>query len=76
LGELDMPTLLTALADAHPGVRRQAVRLSESLLGSAPELQASLLGLAVDADPHVQMQLAYTLGEWPDPQAATALAAI
>ncbi|OAI54894.1 hypothetical protein AYO44_14035 [Planctomycetaceae bacterium SCGC AG-212-F19] len=61
------------LADAHPGVRRHAVRLSEGLLAKAPELGAALLKLLDDTDPQVRMQLAYTLGEWKDPRAGTAL---
>jgi putative membrane-bound dehydrogenase-like protein len=68
------PALLhKALADAHPGVRRHAIRLCEGQLAKAPELGAALLKLVDDADPQVRMQLAYTLGEWADPRAGDAL---
>jgi putative membrane-bound dehydrogenase-like protein len=69
-----------ALADTHPGVRRNAVRLcAESThplspqLSHAPELGTALLKLVDDDDAQVQMQLAYTLGEWKDPRAGKAL---
>jgi putative membrane-bound dehydrogenase-like protein len=62
------------LADEHPGVRRHAVRLSESLLATAPALGAALLKLADDPDPQVQLQLLYSLGEWRDPRAGQLLA--
>jgi putative membrane-bound dehydrogenase-like protein len=65
--------LRKALADAHPGVRRHAVRLCESQLAKAPELGAALLKLVGDDDAQVRMQLAYTLGEWADPRAGDAL---
>jgi putative membrane-bound dehydrogenase-like protein len=80
LGALEPTPLLRALADVHPGVRRHAVRLCEpqSLRvkpgGSLPpELGTALVKLVDDADPQVRMQLAYTLGEWDDPQAGRAL---
>jgi putative membrane-bound dehydrogenase-like protein len=68
------PALLRkALADAHPGVRRHAIRLCEGSLAKSPELGADLLKLVADADPQVRMQLAYTLGEWTDARAGDAL---
>jgi putative membrane-bound dehydrogenase-like protein len=68
------PVLLRrALADAHPGVRRHAVRRCEGRLAKSPELGRDLLKLLDDADPHVRMQLAYTLGEWDDARAGDAL---
>jgi putative membrane-bound dehydrogenase-like protein len=68
------PALLRkALADAHPGVRRHAIRLCEGQLAKAPELGAALLELAGDDDAQVRMRLAYTLGEWADPRAGDAL---
>jgi putative membrane-bound dehydrogenase-like protein len=74
LSALQPAVLRRALADAHPGVRRHAVRLSEPLLNRVPELGAALLKLGRDPDPQVRMQLAYTLGEWQDAQAGPALA--
>ncbi len=68
------PALLQrALGDAHPGIRRHAVRLCESRLARGPQLGAAMIPLLDDADPQVRMQLAYTLGEWDDPQAGPAL---
>ena len=65
--------LVQALSDEHPGVRRHAVRLAESLASSEPELGAAMLKLADDPDPQVRMQLAYSLGEWNDPRAGRVL---
>jgi putative membrane-bound dehydrogenase-like protein len=65
--------LRQALADPHPGVRRHAVRLCEGQLQQSPELGDALVKLTGDADAHVRMQLAYTLGEWTDARAGDAL---
>ena len=73
LGALSAPVAATALADKHPGVRRNAVRVSEPLLDKHPELGEKLLGLADDPDAFVQLQLAYSLGEWHDPRAGRLL---
>jgi putative membrane-bound dehydrogenase-like protein len=76
LAALDEAVLLRGLADAEPGVRRHAIRLSESRLANSPKLAEAALKLVADADAHVRMQLAYSLGEWPDRRAGEALAAI
>ncbi len=73
LNALTPGLLRKALADAHPGVRRHAVRLSEGLLNKDAGLGAALLPLVRDADAQVQMQLAFSLGEWDDPRAGRAL---
>ncbi|HTI50547.1 MAG TPA: PVC-type heme-binding CxxCH protein, partial [Planctomycetaceae bacterium] len=65
--------LVHSLADEHPGVRRHAIRISESLPRRPPEVVAALVKLVSDSDPHVRMQLAYTLGEIDDSQAGVAL---
>src|SRR5262249_38205301 len=65
-----------AVADPHPGVRCHAIRLCEphlARLGDSPELGSALVKLITDPDAQVRMQLAYTLGEWDDPRAGTAL---
>jgi putative membrane-bound dehydrogenase-like protein len=68
------PALLRrALADTHPGVRRHAIRLCESRLAQTPELGNDLLKLVTDPDPQVRVQLAYSLGDWDNPQAGQAL---
>jgi len=64
LGLLGSGNLLPALADAHPGVRRNAVRLSEPLLADSVELRQKVASLAADEDPLVRYQLAFTLGEF------------
>ncbi len=42
-------------------------------MADAPELGEAILALADDPDLHVQLQLAYSLGEWNDPRAGEAL---
>jgi putative membrane-bound dehydrogenase-like protein len=76
LHQLDAGLIQSALADAHAGVRRQAVRLSEGLLAKEPELAASCLKLASDPELTVRYQLALSLGEWDDPRASDTLAAL
>jgi putative heme-binding domain-containing protein len=84
LGALTPAVAQQALADAHPGVRVQAIRTSESLLEAATRagagsdsrgstLRAALLRCVDDPDPAVRFQLACSLGEWPDPSAGQAL---
>jgi putative membrane-bound dehydrogenase-like protein len=63
-----------ALGDAHPGVRRQAVRLGEDLLHTHLELGVAMLERARDSDAQVRLQLAYSLGAWDDPRAGKAMA--
>ncbi len=58
--------LRLALGDAHPGVRRHAIRLCERWTKPPAELQQSLLALSSDNDPQVQLQLACSLGAWKD----------
>ncbi len=74
IGELKAASVARALGDPHPGVRRQAVRLSEEFSASAPELLTRVAACARDADAGVRLQAAYTLGEWPQPAAGEALA--
>ena len=76
LDELDgltVEVLTSALSDPHPGVRRHAIRLSESLLEHSNELAEQLLQLESDTDPLVRMQLAYSLGESPHAEAGAVL---
>jgi putative membrane-bound dehydrogenase-like protein len=74
LGALDISLLCHGLADAHPGVRRHAIRLSEPHLNTSPEIADPLLSCLDDPDAQVRLQLAYSLGEWRDERAAVALA--
>jgi len=73
------------LADAHPSVRANAVRLSETLhqagrsvpaapsSGSLASISPALLKLAADPEITVRYQLALSLGEWNAPRAGEAL---
>jgi putative membrane-bound dehydrogenase-like protein len=74
LGGLANEQLTAALADAHGGVRRHAIRLLEPRLGKSPALVEKIAPLAADGDAMVRLQLAYTLGESQDPAATAALA--
>ncbi len=76
LDALEPALLRHALADAHPGVRRHAVRLCESRLKQHPELGTALAALATDPDAQVRMQVAYSAGYWNDPRAGEVLATI
>ncbi len=71
LSQLSERLVERALADAHPGVRANALRLAESRL--TPAIMAAAAHLVNDPDPKVLLQLACTLGEWKDPRAGLAL---
>ena len=71
LGSLTPELVEGALADAHPGVRINALRLAER--HATPAVIAAASKLVDDADPKVRLQLACTLGEWNDPVAGAAL---
>ena len=76
MGVLEPSLLLHSLRDAHPGVRRQAVRLSEPWLGKDVALGRALIALADDPEVTVRYQLALSLGEWTAPDAGRALGQI
>ncbi len=76
-GALTVGTVRAALGDSHPGVRRQAVRLSESWLERADgAVGAAVLRLAGDPDAGVRQQVAYALGELPSDAGAEAGSAL
>jgi putative membrane-bound dehydrogenase-like protein len=70
LGAVSADLLQTALHDEHPGVRRQAVRISEPLLDREPAVLQALAQLAKDADETVRFQVALSLGESSSAEAA------
>jgi putative membrane-bound dehydrogenase-like protein len=74
LGRADPAVLAKAFADPNPWVRREAVRLSDGLAASDPALLPALARLVDDPDPFVLQQVAYSLGEWRQPEAGHALA--
>ncbi len=76
LGGLTPSAVLVALRDAHAGVRRHAIRLSEPFLASSSEMGPALLAMIDDSDPQVRLQLACSLGQWLDPRSGSAVARI
>lgn len=75
LGALRAEDLLPALAHPHPGVRRQAVRLSETLLDQDAALFDAVAACAEDPDVKVRLQVACTLGESARVEAGARIAA-
>ena len=63
------------LRDQHPGVRENAIRVSESLLrsGQTDNLGQALEQAVFDSAPRVRIQLAFSLGEWKSPIAGKLL---
>lgn len=72
-GALDAASVTTALADPHPGVRRQALEQSERLVSSHLEVFPLVAALARDPEAAVRLQAAFTLGQWPAEQAEPVL---
>lgn len=67
------PELLTkAINDATPGVRENAIKLSEPFITSDVALQKSLVALQNDKNSKVRFQLLCTLGSLDTPEAAKA----
>lgn len=59
---LDQETLSHSLKDPVPGIRENAIKLSEFFLTDSPALTDLLLALKDDPDPKVRFQLIQTLG--------------
>jgi putative membrane-bound dehydrogenase-like protein len=76
LNALSTADLDRALNDPHPGVRQQAIRLTEPRSRQTSPLLDRLASLAADPDAKVRLQLAFTLGEWNDERAGKLLARI
>ena len=66
---LDDALLRRALTDVHPGVRENALILSEPFLRTSASLRESVLHLADDPVPRVRFQAALSLGEAGDSSA-------
>ncbi|MEP6664352.1 MAG: PVC-type heme-binding CxxCH protein, partial [Verrucomicrobiota bacterium] len=70
LNSLTTEIVVAALGDSHPGVRANAIRLSEPFLGSEDEkVGKAIFNLADDKNSRIPFQLALSLGEWNDPRA-------
>ncbi|MER3415097.1 MAG: dehydrogenase [Gemmataceae bacterium] len=66
--QLDAELLRKALQDAHPAVRRHALRLAEKhLRDKKKEWIAPVKRLASDQDPDVLLQFVLSIGEYPGP---------
>lgn len=65
MGQLEVNTILMAIEDNSPLVRKQAVVLAESHLSNR-EIRNKLITLAGDSDAHVQFQLVLTLSRFPE----------
>lgn len=63
LGALKENLLIKALSDPYPGVRENALILSEDGLAKSPKRIEAVLKLASDEDARVRMQAALTIGE-------------
>jgi putative membrane-bound dehydrogenase-like protein len=76
LGAIEPSLLLDALRDPHPGVRSEAVRLSEPWLSKDASIGRSVAAMADDPAVTVRFQVALSLGEWYDTRAGEALGRI
>ncbi len=74
LNYVDDEALITSLSDPLPGIRQNALRLSEGRLDKKPKVLEAVLALVDDPAPRVRMQAAFSLGQSNDPRAAAALA--
>src|SRR5262249_30200248 len=69
----DSDTLLIELNDAHSSVQENAIKLSEPLLNSHPDILNRVAQFADAAEPRLRFQAAFSLGEATGPVAAKAL---
>ncbi len=78
MGALDRASVIAGLSHEAPVVRAAAVRLSERFLAEPrdPKLVETLLALAKDPSPEVQLQAMLTLGVLEDVQVERALAEV
>jgi putative membrane-bound dehydrogenase-like protein len=76
LGTLDEALVRRGLADAHPGIRENALLLAERLLPRSKELQTRVIALAKDLDARVRFQTGLTLGQIESPDVQPALQTI
>jgi putative membrane-bound dehydrogenase-like protein len=72
LGALDDASLATAMQDAVPGVRENAIGLAELRLRSSPSLASRLVAMVDEPDPRVRFVVLGALGSLATPDAAVA----
>ncbi|MBB5038916.1 PVC-type heme-binding CxxCH protein [Prosthecobacter dejongeii] len=72
LQALTAEELMMALKDQNPGVRENALRLAEKFPMEA--MAEAVIQLVEDEDAKVKLQLAFSLGQWPQVKAGQALA--
>ena len=79
----DTPLLLHAIRDRRPEVRLHAIRVAERVVADLPAetpskdvvvIRTAVQERAEDSEPSVRLQVALTLGEWPDAESGRALA--
>jgi putative membrane-bound dehydrogenase-like protein len=73
-GALDAPEVEAALKDSDWRIRKNALKLSESMLEKSKPLANAVLAMAADPDQQVQFQASLTLGELKDSRTLTTLA--
>ena len=73
LGAIDENLILCALSDSHPGLRENALLLSEPFLPTSTKLQSAVLRRADDSAPRVRFQASLTIGQFRHVGAAKAL---
>ncbi len=71
LGAIEPAHVATALTDPHPGVRENALIVSEKFLATSPELQERLFSMADDPHLRVQFQLLCSLGSIENERSAS-----
>ncbi|MEO2048449.1 MAG: PVC-type heme-binding CxxCH protein [Pirellulales bacterium] len=74
LGAITPEIVLIALADKHPGVQRQAIRIAEPFAGEHPDILNAVSELSSSSHAKVRLQLACSLGEWSGEASARCLA--
>jgi putative membrane-bound dehydrogenase-like protein len=73
LSALDAAQVVKALKDPDFHVREHALRLSEPFLETSEAVKNAVFAMSRDAEPRVQFQLAFTLGNSKDKRALAAL---
>ncbi|WP_157447552.1 PVC-type heme-binding CxxCH protein [Chthoniobacter flavus] len=76
LHAIDSDIVRSALHDARPEVRTEAIRVSESLADQTSDVLTALATMVDDTDFVVRHQLALSLGAFHDERATTALATL